>query len=178
MELENEMFTFCSTRIVPDRPTCMSLLFACGCAFSKEKWLLLEQDTTRAIIYPISSFFEENSIKVSVFHWNSKATRGVIVHAHSMSAYKLSRRVCSSSEEPAFPSRSKTVFGSSLQKRCWMKLFWTRYWAEFIQKLTLFQTGPLCENGSGALFGKINPDDQACPCWEIRNLAFMMVYAL
>ncbi|KIH46542.1 hypothetical protein ANCDUO_23405 [Ancylostoma duodenale] len=52
-----------STRIVPDRPTCMSLLFACGCAFSKEKWLVLEQDTTRAIIAPVSSFFEENSIK-------------------------------------------------------------------------------------------------------------------
>ncbi|EYC40390.1 hypothetical protein Y032_0614g681 [Ancylostoma ceylanicum] len=53
-----------STRIVPDRPTCMSLLFACGCAFSKEKWLVLEQDTTRAIIAPVSSFFEENSMKI------------------------------------------------------------------------------------------------------------------
>ncbi|ETN68347.1 hypothetical protein RB195_001022 [Necator americanus] len=52
------------TRIVPSRATWMSLLFACGCVFSRERWLLLTQDTTRAVIAPVSSFFRENTVKI------------------------------------------------------------------------------------------------------------------
>ncbi|KHJ97912.1 hypothetical protein OESDEN_02103 [Oesophagostomum dentatum] len=51
------------TTIMPNREGWMRLLYCCGCTFSREKWLVVTQDTTRAIIIPVSPFFHENSIK-------------------------------------------------------------------------------------------------------------------
>ncbi|VDP36104.1 unnamed protein product [Heligmosomoides polygyrus] len=44
--------------------TWLSILFACGCAFTRHKWALIAQDAKQATIEPRSSLFEENSIKV------------------------------------------------------------------------------------------------------------------
>ncbi|XGW30973.1 hypothetical protein V3C99_009716, partial [Haemonchus contortus] len=51
------------TRIEAIRPTLLSLLFTCGCTFTRKKWNLISQDIVTAIIEPKSSFFEENSVK-------------------------------------------------------------------------------------------------------------------
>nr|CDJ91953.1 Hypothetical protein CBG05904 [Haemonchus contortus] len=52
------------TRIEAIRPTLLSLLFTCGCTFTRKKWNLISQDIVTAIIEPKSSFFEENSVKM------------------------------------------------------------------------------------------------------------------
>ncbi|VDM54894.1 unnamed protein product [Angiostrongylus costaricensis] len=46
--------------------TWLSLLFACGCAFTRHKWCVVKMDVISAIITPISSFCEENAVKVSL----------------------------------------------------------------------------------------------------------------
>ncbi|CAJ0602708.1 unnamed protein product [Cylicocyclus nassatus] len=52
------------TTIVSSAEGWMRLLFACGCAFSRDKWSLVTKDVTRAIIIPVSSCFRENYVKI------------------------------------------------------------------------------------------------------------------
>ncbi|WKY04946.1 hypothetical protein Q1695_005728 [Nippostrongylus brasiliensis] len=52
------------TRIEPSSALCLSVLFTCGCAFTRHRWTIIAQDVPRATIEPQSSFFEENSVKI------------------------------------------------------------------------------------------------------------------
>ncbi|KAJ1350179.1 hypothetical protein KIN20_005908 [Parelaphostrongylus tenuis] len=52
------------TRIEISSATWLSLLFACGCAFTRQKWCVVRMDVISAIIAPISSIYQENAVKV------------------------------------------------------------------------------------------------------------------
>ncbi|KJH41097.1 hypothetical protein DICVIV_12938 [Dictyocaulus viviparus] len=52
------------TRIEVNRATWLSILFACGCAFTRQTWSVVKMDVIQAKISPITSFNEENSVKV------------------------------------------------------------------------------------------------------------------